>query len=145
MLDLADTGIVRVEATMHPAPKLDQMPLHVDLNSTTRHLIDAAALAAMKRSAFLINTSRGGVVDQLALTSALADHRIAGAGLDVLENEPPGTGEPLLAMRNVVVLPHIASATVETRAAMLDCAIDNLAQCLRGEACENALAVAERS
>ena len=80
------------------------------------------------------------MVDQAALTSALAEHRLAGAGLDVLDREPPGAGEPLLAMRNVVVLPHIGSATVETRRAMLDCAVDNLATCLRGEKCEHALA-----
>ena len=93
----------------------------------------------MKPTAFVINTSRGGVVDQVALTRALSERRIAGAGLDVLEVEPPGTGEPLLAMPNVVVLPHIGSATVETRRAMLDCAVHNLATCLRGETCDYAL------
>ena len=81
----------------------------------------------------MINTSRGGVVDQAALTRALTEGRIAGAGLDVLETEPPDAGDPLLAMPNVVVLPHLGSATTETRAAMLDCAVDNLATCLRGE------------
>jgi glyoxylate reductase len=134
------SGVERVATLADGLARADVVSLHVDLNPSTRHLIDAAALAAMKRSAFLINTSRGGVVDQVALTAALAEQRIAGAGLDVLEIEPPEAGEQLLGMRNVVVLPHIASATVETRAAMLDCALDNLAQCLRGEVCENALA-----
>jgi lactate dehydrogenase-like 2-hydroxyacid dehydrogenase len=96
----------------------------------------------MKPSAFVINTSRGGVVDQAALTRALTEHRIAGAGLDVLETEPPAAGDALLAMPHVILLPHIGSATVETRRAMLDCAVDNLATCLRGEPCQYALALA---
>jgi lactate dehydrogenase-like 2-hydroxyacid dehydrogenase len=133
-------GIERVATLAEGLARADFVSLHVDLNPTTRHLIDRAALAAMKPTAFLINTSRGRVVDQQALTSALAEHRLAGAGLDVLQNEPPDAAEPLLAMRNVVVLPHIGSATVETRRAMLDCAIDNLATCLRGETCEHTLA-----
>ncbi|HEY5076121.1 MAG TPA: D-glycerate dehydrogenase [Acidimicrobiia bacterium] len=133
-------GIERVATLAEGLARADFVSLHVDLNPTTRHLIDHAALAAMKPTAFLINTSRGGVVDQQALTSALAEHRLGGAGLDVLQNEPPDGSEPLLAMRNVVVLPHIGSATVETRRAMLDCAIDNLATCLRGETCEHTLA-----
>ena len=109
--------------------------LHVDLNPTTHHLIDDAALARMKPGAILVNTARGGVVDQAALTGALASGHLGGAGLDVLETEPPDPNDPLLALPNVVVLPHIASATVETRLAMLDLAIDNLAACLRGDAC----------
>ena len=133
-------GVERVATLTDGLARADIVSLHIDLNPTTRHLIDGAALAAMKPTAFLINTSRGGVVDQRALTSALVEHRLGGAGLDVLEREPPGAAEPLLAMRNVVVLPHIGSATVETRRAMLDCAIDNLATCLRGEKCEHSLA-----
>jgi len=133
-------GVERVATLTDGLARADIVSIHVDLNPTTRHLIDGAALAAMKPTAFLINTSRGGVVDQQALTSALVEHRLGGAGLDVLEREPPGAAEPLLAMRNVVVLPHIGSATVETRRAMLDCAVDNLATCLRGEKCEHALA-----
>jgi len=132
-------GVERVATLAEGLARADIVSLHVDLNATTRHLIDGAALAAMKPTAFLINTSRGGVVDQQALTSALVEHRLGGAGLDVLQNEPPDADEPLLAMKNVVVLPHIGSATVETRRAMLDCAIDNLATCLRGETCEHTL------
>src|SRR5439155_4754269 len=94
--------------------RADIVSLHIDLNPTTRHLIDGAALAAMKPTAFLINTSRGGVVDQRALTSALVEHRLGGAGLHVPEREPPGAAEPLRARRNAVLLPHLASATVET-------------------------------
>jgi lactate dehydrogenase-like 2-hydroxyacid dehydrogenase len=135
-------GVERLTSLTHGLARADIVSLHVDLNPTTRHLIDDAALAAMKPTAFLINTSRGGVVDQTALTRALVEHRLAGAGLDVLETEPPGTGEPLLAMPNVVVLPHIGSATVETRHAMLNCAVDNLAACLRGEQCPHTVALA---
>lgn len=132
-------GIEGIATLAEGLGRADIVSLHVDLNPTTRHLIDGAALAAMKPTAFLINTSRGDVVDQQALTSALVEHRLAGAGLDVLQHEPPDAAEPLLAMPNVVVLPHIGSATVETRRAMVDCAIDNLARCLRGEACEHTL------
>lgn len=113
----------------------DVVSLHVDLNPTTTHLIDREALATMKRTAILINTSRGGVVDQAALTVALTDKRIDGAGLDVLEHEPPTADEPLLHMDNVVVVPHVGSNTRETRRAMLDTALDNLRRCLLGEPC----------
>ena len=135
----AVAGVERV-ATLHEGlARADVLSLHVDLNPATRHLLDDAAFAVMKPTAFVINTSRGSVIDQEALIRALREGRIAGAGLDVLEREPPGIDDPLLAMPNVVVLPHIGSATVETRQAMLDCAVDNLAACLRGEACSYTL------
>jgi lactate dehydrogenase-like 2-hydroxyacid dehydrogenase len=132
-------GVERVATLTEGLARADVISLHVDLNPATRHLLDDAAFAVMKPTAFVINTSRGSVIDQDALTRALREGRIAGAGLDVLEREPPGADEPLLTMPNVVVLPHIGSATVETRQAMLDCAVDNLAACLRGETCANAL------
>jgi lactate dehydrogenase-like 2-hydroxyacid dehydrogenase len=137
--DVALPGVERAPTLLAGLQQADVISLHVDLNPATRHLLDDAALAAMKPTAFVINTSRGAVIDQAALTRALAERRIAGAGLDVLEREPPGPHEPLLSMPNVVVLPHIGSATVETRAAMLDCAVENLAMCLRGETCPYAL------
>jgi len=133
------SGVPRVATLLDGLANADVVSLHVDLNPTTRHLIDEAALAGMKQTAILVNTSRGGVVDQAALTRALASGVIAGAGLDVLESEPPEPTDPLLAMPNVVVFPHIGSATTETRRAMLDCAVANLAACLRGEPCENVL------
>jgi phosphoglycerate dehydrogenase-like enzyme len=135
-------GVERVATLSDGLAQADVVSLHVDLNPSTRHLLDAAAFAMMKPSAIVINTARGGVVDQRALTEALRDRRIAGAGLDVLETEPPEPDDPLLQMPNVVVLPHIGSATVETRRAMLDCAVDNLVACLRGETCEHALPIA---
>jgi lactate dehydrogenase-like 2-hydroxyacid dehydrogenase len=91
----------------------------------THHLINAEVLDALGPRGFLINVSRGSVVDEKALVQALADKHIAGAGLDVFENEP-SVPEALLAMDNVVLLPHIASATEETRQAMGQRVIDNL-------------------
>jgi lactate dehydrogenase-like 2-hydroxyacid dehydrogenase len=134
-------GVEAVATLAEGLARADVVSLHVDLNPATRHLLDEAAFAAMKPNAIVINTSRGGVVDQAALTRALRDGRIAGAGLDVLEDEPPGPDDPLLRLPNVVVLPHIGSATTETRAAMLDCAVENLVACLRGDACANALTI----
>ncbi|HEV7915079.1 MAG TPA: 2-hydroxyacid dehydrogenase [Albitalea sp.] len=91
----------------------------------THHLVDAAVLDALGPRGFLVNVSRGSVIDEAALVRALLDKRIAGAGLDVFENEPR-VPEELLALDNVVLLPHIASATVETRQAMADRVVDNL-------------------
>jgi glyoxylate reductase len=95
----------------------DVVSLHLPLSDETRHLVDAAALARMKPTAVLVNTSRGPIVDEAALVSALTENRIAGAALDVFEHEPdvhPG----LLELENVVLVPHLGSATQETREAM---------------------------
>jgi len=91
----------------------------------TKHLINEAVLDALGPQGFLINVARGTVIDEAALVRALADKRIAGAGLDVFENEP-NVPEALMALDNVVLLPHIASATVETRQAMADRVYENL-------------------
>lgn len=109
----------------------DVVSVHVPLTEETRHLIDRRALARMKRSAFLINTSRGPVVDEAALVWALEERLIAGAGLDVYEQEPD-VHPALLALENVCVAPHLGSATRETRAAMADCAIQNILAVLAG-------------
>jgi glyoxylate reductase len=103
----------------------DFISLHVPLTGETRHLIGLTELEAMKRSAFLINTSRGEVVDEKALVKALQNGRIAGAGLDVFEFEPAIEKE-LTEMDNVVILPHIGSASVETRTKMGMVAADNM-------------------
>ncbi|MGP4115308.1 2-hydroxyacid dehydrogenase [Streptomyces sp. 4N509B] len=109
----------------------DVVTLHCPLTAQTHHLIDAAALADMKRSAFLINTTRGPVVDEAALADALTEGRLAGAGLDVFEHEP--AVEPrLLGLDNVALSPHLGSATVETRTAMARLAADNVRAVLDG-------------
>ena len=140
--DLPETpGVELLPTLVDGLHRADVVSVHVDLNPTTRHLFDDEAFSSMKPTAIFVNTSRGVVVDQAALTRALGDGRIAGAGLDVLETEPPDPTEPLLSLPNVVVLPHLGSATTETRRAMLDCAVDNLARCLRGDDCEYVLAL----
>jgi glyoxylate reductase len=103
----------------------DFVSLHVPLTPETRHLIDAEALAKMKRSAILVNTSRGGVVDTTALIAALRDGRLAAAGLDVYEQEPYVPAE-LRELRCTVLLPHIGSATVATRNAMARLCAENV-------------------
>ena len=104
----------------------DVVSLHCPATPATRHLIDAAALARMKRGAILVNTARGDVVDEAALAAALADGTIAAAGLDVYEGEPR-VHPALLPLENVVLLPHLGSATEETRRAMGERALANLA------------------
>lgn len=111
----------------------DVVSLHVPLTPETRHLIDQPALARMKRSAYLINTSRGPVVDEAALAWALKSRLIAGAGLDVYEQEPR-VHEDLLALENVLLAPHLGSATTETRTAMADLAVRNVTAVLSGHA-----------
>jgi glyoxylate reductase len=109
----------------------DVVSLHVPLTPETRHMIGQPALARMKRSAYLINTSRGPVVEEAALAWALRERIISGAALDVYENEPQVHPE-LLALENVLLAPHLASATVETRTAMADLAVRNAVAVLEG-------------
>lgn len=108
----------------------DFVSLHVPLLQDTHHLISTQELAAMKNSAYLINTSRGEVVDEKALVKALQRRQIAGAGLDVFEFEPAIEKE-LTLMENVVILPHIASASIETRTKMGLVAAENLISLLK--------------
>ena len=111
----------------------DFVSLNVALTEDTHHLIDAEALAKMQPNAILINTARGPVVDEAALTDALRAGQIAAAGLDVTEVEPIDPASPLLTMDNVIVLPHIGSASLATRAKMADIAVANLRAALAGE------------
>ena len=110
----------------------DFVAVTVPLSESTRHLIGAAELARMKQGAFLVNTSRGPVVDEAALAESLASGHLGGAGLDVFENEPH-VHPALLACENALMVPHIASATRETRDGMARLACRGLAQILRGE------------
>jgi glyoxylate reductase len=110
----------------------DVVSLHCPLTPETRHLIDKKALAKMKRSAYLVNTSRGPVIDEAALAWALNHRLIAGAALDVYENEPVVHAD-LLSLENVMLIPHIASATTETRTAMAELAVRNTLAVLAGQ------------
>jgi phosphoglycerate dehydrogenase-like enzyme len=111
----------------------DFVTLHVNLTPETHRLIDAAALARMKPTAVLVNTSRGPVVDQAALHDALRDGRIFAAALDVTDPEPMPAGDPLLGLPNCIVVPHVASATHATRDEMARLAAANVLAGLRGE------------
>jgi glyoxylate reductase len=113
--------------------RADFVSLHCPLTPETRHLIDAEALARMKPTAYLVNTARGPIVDQEALRQALQSGTIAGAALDVTDPEPLPANHPLLDAPNLLVVPHIASATHATREAMADLAVDNLLAALGGE------------
>ena len=118
----------------------DIVSLHVPLTATTRHLIGRDQLAMMKRTAVLVNTSRGAVVDQAALAKALREGWIFAAGLDVYESEPLPDDDPLRELDNCVLLPHIGSAETVARVAMADLAVDNLLAVLerrRPRACVN--------
>ncbi|MCK5813643.1 MAG: D-2-hydroxyacid dehydrogenase [Cocleimonas sp.] len=113
-------------------PQVDVLSIHCPLTPHTKHLINAQALQLMKPTALLINTARGGVVDNLALANALRTHQISAAGIDVLEIEPPPIDHPLLAndLPNLIVTPHIAWASVEARQRVIDHVANNLKQWL---------------
>jgi glyoxylate reductase len=111
----------------------DFVSVHTDLNEQTRGLFNAERFGKMKRTAVFVNTARGPIVDQGALYQALKDGTIFAAGLDVTDPEPPRPDDPLLTLPNVVVAPHIASATVGTRNAMAEICADNLLAGLAGQ------------
>lgn len=123
--EAAALGAEQKEALEQVLEESDFVSLHCPATPETRHLMNRERLARMRRSAFLINTARGDIVDEAALVEALADGTIAGAGLDVYEREPQVSPE-LLTMENVVLFPHLGSATHETRIAMGRRAVENL-------------------
>ena len=125
---IGDRPIVSLDELLQTS---DVVSIHVPLRPDTRRLIDRTALARMKRSAYLINTSRGAVVDEAGVAWALREHLIAGAALDVFEHEP-AVHEELLALENVLLIPHLGSATREARTAMADLAARNVAAVLSG-------------
>jgi glyoxylate reductase len=127
----AELGLWRVDKATLLAES-DFLSLHVPLTPETRHWLGRAELAAMKPGAMLINTARGGVVDQIALAEALAGGRLGGAALDVTEPEPLPMDSPLLTLPNVLIAPHIASASHATRGRMASMAVDNLLAALDG-------------
>jgi phosphoglycerate dehydrogenase-like enzyme len=126
------TGIHRGQSLDELLPGSDIISIHTPLTPETRHMIDANALAKMKRGAFVINTSRGPVIDEDALCDALESGQLGGAALDVYEFEPK-VNPRLLSMNNVVLTPHIASATVETRTAMARIAATDVYRVLKGQ------------
>ena len=132
--DQRDAGIPG--AAQMPLDRLlatsDVVSLHVPMTPDTKHLIDQKALIKMKRGAYLINTSRGPVVDEAALAWALKERIIAGAALDVYEKEPE-INPALMSLENALLIPHLASATTETRTAMADLAVSNAIAVLNGQ------------
>jgi glyoxylate reductase len=128
-----DVVMVDLGDDLHAAlERADFVSVHTPLTPETHHLIDADALARMRPTAILVNTARGPIVDQDALAAALHDGRLGGAGLDVTDPEPLPPDHPLFAAPNVLVVPHIGSATTTARAAMADRAVDNLLAALDG-------------
>ncbi|MCE5263688.1 MAG: 2-hydroxyacid dehydrogenase [Deltaproteobacteria bacterium] len=127
----------QLAVTYAPLEKLlatsDIVSLHLPLTETTRHMIDKEALALMKPTAVLINTSRGGIVDEAALCEALSEGRLLGAGLDVFENEPLLPGSPLRSLANVVMSPHIGGSTVDNNDTMARRAIENIVKVSLGQ------------
>jgi len=111
----------------------DVVSLHCPLTSENKRLVNEQRLGMMKEGAFLINTSRGPLVDELALARALNDERIAGAGLDVLTSEPPGKDNPLLSAKNCFITPHISWATHAARQRLLKVAVENVTAFLAGK------------
>lgn len=110
----------------------DVVSLHCPLTPATQHLINAETLTWMKPTAFLLNTSRGPLIDESALAAALNEERLAGAGLDVLSSEPPPAGHPLFSARNCLITPHLAWATSAARTRLLGTAVQNVRAFLAG-------------
>jgi glycerate dehydrogenase len=128
--DLAGVKFVDLETLFREA---DVVSLHCPLTDQTRGLVNAERLGWMKRSALLINTSRGALVDERALAAALNEERIAGAGLDVLSAEPPKAENPLLSAKNCVITPHIAWGTRAARMRLMNEAVQNLRAFVAGQ------------
>lgn len=110
----------------------DFVSLHLFLNAKNRHLINTERLGLMKPTTYLINTARGGIVDNTALFDALQSKRLAGAALDVIDPEPPD-GSPLLGLPNVLITPHTGTATIEYRERSAQMAAESVVTALRGE------------
>jgi len=131
--DQADALDVRFRLKEEVLRSADLVSLHVPLTPATKHLIGAPELALMKPTAYLINTCRGPVVDEVALYAALAEGRIAGAGLDVFDQEPPPSDNRLFALDNVILTPHLAGPTWDNQYTRFRNAFDNVQRVARGE------------
>ena len=113
------------------------MTIHVPLTPQTKHILNAARIGAMKRGSFLINAARGGLIETEALAKALLTGHLAGAALDVLEDEPPKSDNPLLGLENVLITPHSAALTEEGMSRMGMTAAEDLGRLLRGKTAIN--------
>jgi glycerate dehydrogenase len=130
--DMTEDGVHYVEQETL-LRESDVISLHCPLTAENPQMVNAGFLAKMKPTAYLINTARGGLVDEAALADALNHERIAGAGLDVLSVEPPSAGNPLLTARNCIITPHIAWATKTARVRVLKIAAENVQAWLSGK------------
>ena len=110
----------------------DYVSLHCPLTENTKHMINKETLSLMKPSAFIINTARGALIDEKALTEALKNGTIAGAGLDVQESEPPKENNPLYIMDNVILTPHMGWKGLETRKRLVSILADNIKKFIEG-------------
>lgn len=130
--DAEDSGLAHYRDRDDIFRDADFVTVHVPLNETTRDSIGKREFELMKPTAYFVNTSRGVTVDENALVRALHERRIAGAGLDVMRKEPMDPNHPLCSLPNVILLPHIGSATMETRLAMMELAAENLIAAVTG-------------
>jgi len=129
--DMYEWSIAKEMATVFR--ESDFLSLHCPLTSDTREFVNLSLLGIMKPSSFIVNTGRGGLINENDLATALNNGLIAGAGLDVLSMEPPSPGNPLLTARNCFISPHMAWATFEARSRLMQMAVQNLAAFLDGE------------
>jgi D-3-phosphoglycerate dehydrogenase len=127
-------GIVRVERLADLWPQSDVLSLHLPFMPSTRHIVDAAAIAALPAGAIVINTARGGLIDEAALLAALDSGQVAGAGLDVFETEPPAADDRLRGHSRVIATPHVAGVTDGSLVTMGVMAAECIAAVLRGQA-----------
>ncbi len=130
---MAARGITKVETVDELMPRADFVSIHTPLTPATRGMVGARQFELMKPSAYLINASRGPVVDEAALIRALQEGKIAGAGLDVFEKEPPDRKNPLLKMKNVLLLPHMGGASFESMERMATHSASEVLAVLRGD------------
>jgi D-3-phosphoglycerate dehydrogenase / 2-oxoglutarate reductase len=122
--EMTALGVEKVDSLPQLAAQSDIFSIHAPLSDATRHLVDAVVLSAMPAYAILVNTSRGGVVDERALIDILRHRRIAGAGIDVFEEEPPASDNPLFKLDNVVLSPHVAGVTDDSLKGMAMLVVD---------------------
>jgi phosphoglycerate dehydrogenase-like enzyme len=133
---VGDTRLVSVDELLETS---DLISVHAPLTDATRGLLDAESIGRMRPGSMLINTSRGGIVDELALAAALRRGHLAGAAVDCFDTEPPDPANPLIGLDNLIALPHCGAATVEAAVRTGVLAVEEMLRCLRGEPMLNEL------